>query len=215
MCIRDSCYLGGMPGGGMAEVFGLRSEEIDALYDGQYNAMSFQGVRYRISELCDLVKTNTAAVLSTYEDDFYAGQPSLTVNRYGKGKAYYLAAKAEDAFYVDFYRLLAEENGVAPALDGRLPHGVTASLRKGSQDIVIVQNYNEKPAAVPLNASYTDLETGNVLSGTLELSKYLSLIHIYCQRARPGFPPSGGRSWQFPRCRTAPPPGRWPGFPRR
>ena len=70
------------------------------------------------------------------------------------------------------YRLLAEENGVAPALDGRLPHGVTASLRKGSQDIVIVQNYNEKPAAVPLNASYTDLETGNVLSGTLELSKY-------------------------------------------
>ena len=168
----DLCYLGGMPGGGMAEVFGLRSEEIDALYDGQYNAMSFQAVRYRISELCDLVKTNTAAVLSTYEDDFYAGQPSLTVNRYGKGKAYYLAAKAEDAFYVDFYRLLAEENGVAPALDGRLPHGVTASLRKGSQDIVIVQNYNEKPAAVPLNASYTDLETGNVLSGTLELSKY-------------------------------------------
>lgn len=168
----DLCYLGGMPGGGMAEVFGLRSEEIDALYDGQYNAMSFQGVRYRISELCDLVKTNTAAVLSTYEDDFYAGQPSLTVNRYGKGKAYYLAAKAEDTFYVDFYRLLAEENGVAPALDGRLPHGVTASLRKGSQDIVIVQNYNEKPAAVPLNASYTDLETGNVLSGTLELSEY-------------------------------------------
>lgn len=55
---------------------------------------------------------------------------------------------------------------------GRLPHGVTASLRKGSQDIVIVQNYNEKPAAVPLNASYTDLETGNVLSGTLELSEY-------------------------------------------
>ena len=30
----DLCYLGGMPGGGMAEVFGLRSEEIDALYDG-------------------------------------------------------------------------------------------------------------------------------------------------------------------------------------
>ena len=33
--------------------------------------MSFQGVRYRISELCDLVKTNTAAVLSTYEDDIF------------------------------------------------------------------------------------------------------------------------------------------------
>ena len=168
----DLCYLGGMPGDGMTQVFGLRSEEIDALYDGQYNAMSFQNTRYQLSELCDLVKVDTASVLSTYEKDFYAGQPALTVNSYGKGRAYYLAAKAEDRFYLDFYRFLAAESGVVPALDGQLPYGVTASLRKGSRDIVIVQNYNDRPAAVALNAPYTDLETGNAVSGSLELPAY-------------------------------------------
>ena len=168
----DLCYLGGMPGDGMTQVFGLRSEEIDALYDGQYNAMSFQNTRYQLSELCDLVKVDTASVLSTYEKDFYAGQPALTVNSYGKGQAYYLAAKAENRFYLDFYRFLAAESGVAPALDGQLPYGVTASLRKGSRDIVIVQNYNDRPAAVVLNAPYTDLETGDAVSGSLELPAY-------------------------------------------
>lgn len=98
------CYLDGMPGDGMTEVFGLRSEEIDALYDGQHNAMSFRGIRYELSELCDLVKTTTASTLATYEEDFYAGQPALTVNHYAAGAAYYLAAKAEDGFYLNFYR---------------------------------------------------------------------------------------------------------------
>ena len=95
--------------------------------------MSFQGVRYRISELCDLVKTNTAAVLSTYEDDFYAGQPSLTVNRYGKGKAYYLAAKAEDAFYVDFYRLLAEETELRRRWTAGFPTALPPVCGKGAR----------------------------------------------------------------------------------
>lgn len=168
----DLCYLGGMPGDGMTEVFGLRSEEIDALYDGQHNTMRFRGIRYELSELCDLVKTTTATALATYEEDFYAGQPALTVNRYGAGAAYYLAAKAEDGFYSNFYHSLIEEIGVSPALDGQLPHGVTASLRKGTRDIVIAQNYNEKRVTVPLNTSYIDLETGKAVSGTLELPGY-------------------------------------------
>ena len=63
---------------------GLRSMEIDGLYDGEWN----EGVpvpqnrlhltrTYRCSNLCELVKPSTAEVLMTYGKDFYAGMPAL------------------------------------------------------------------------------------------------------------------------------------------
>ena len=168
----DLCYLGGMPGEGMSEIFGLRSEEIDALYDGQYNAMTYQGRRYQISELCDLTVLQGADVLSSYEQDFYAGRPALTVHPYGKGRAYYQAALLEDGFYLDFYQNILRECGIRPALDAPLPFGVTAGLRKADKEIVIVQNYNPHSVKIPLNTPMADLESNALLSDSLELSTY-------------------------------------------
>mgnify|MGYP000523815425 CR=1 FL=1 len=75
------------------DVMGLRSTEIDGLYDGEYN----RGVPVRGNELC-LTKTYTCNhlcelvkyVYCTASDDLrnrlYAGLPALTVNLFGKGK---------------------------------------------------------------------------------------------------------------------------------
>ena len=68
----DLCFLGGTPHG-LLDVMGLRSMEIDGLYDGEWN----EGVpvpqnrlhltrTYRCSNLCELVNPSTAEVLMTY-----------------------------------------------------------------------------------------------------------------------------------------------------
>lgn len=169
---NDLCFLGGMPGGGMMEVFGLRSEEIDSLFEGQYNEMEWNNKAYKLSKLCDLVKLSTASVLAEYQHDFYANNPALTVNNLGKGKAYYLCANPEQTFYSDFYDEITKEANVQPSIDALLPKGVTATLRKGKRDIAIVQNFNPEPAEVILNHPVTDMETGEKITETLNIPTY-------------------------------------------
>lgn len=111
---NDLCFLGGTPHG-LMDVFGLRSTELDALYDQDVNAGVGEGKTYEIRNFCDLVKTNGAETLLAYRDDFYAGYPALTKNVFGEGEAYYVCADFEQAFYDDFCRKLAEEKGLERA----------------------------------------------------------------------------------------------------
>ena len=174
---NDLCYLGGMPGE-MMDLVGLRSEEIDALYDGEYNgvvmekenALGMSG-SYTSSELMDRIKVSTAEVLGRYQTDFYAGEPCLTVNTYGKGKVYYIASKNDMAFLRDFYRVLRMQTGVANEFEGCLPYGVAAGVREDEENrYVVFQNYGDQ-AIVKLTKSYKDLQTDACIGGTLMLGK--------------------------------------------
>ena len=88
------------------EAAGLRTEEIDALYDWEENFgipengnhLGITGT-YTCKNLCELVKTSDAEILMRYGKDFYAGKPVLTHKTYGKGHIYYVCADMELAFY--------------------------------------------------------------------------------------------------------------------
>lgn len=106
---NDLCFLGGFPGP-LRKVTGIWSEEIDALYDTDVNHVVLEngnplGLKgeYEARQLCDLIHAETAQVLATYKDDFYAGRPALTVNSFGKGKAYYIAFRNNGDFLDDCY----------------------------------------------------------------------------------------------------------------
>lgn len=155
---NDRCFLGGRPHG-LMDVFGLRAEEIDGLYDWEENALCLpkgadadgMKARYRCKYLCDLVKPATAKTLMVYGEDFYAGTPALLVNEYGAGKAYYVCADAEQAFYDDLYRRLAAEAGVAGIWEEAVPEGVEVTRRKGGDaEYVFLQNFSRHPVSVRL-----------------------------------------------------------------
>lgn len=165
----DLCYLGGMPGEGLSELFGLRSEEIDGLYDGQTNRLvPLDGFlpreSYRLYELCDLVKCSTAIPLALYGEDFYRGMPALTRNLFGDGEAYYLAARGEQALLDDLTQVLADRLQLRRALDADLPEGVTATVREGKIPAVFVQNFMPHDIQLQLRRTYADLETGELLN---------------------------------------------------
>lgn len=53
------------------------------------------------------------------------------MNEFGKGRAYYLAARSDDRFLNDFYGRLAGELPLPAALEGsQMPRGVTAQARQ-------------------------------------------------------------------------------------
>jgi beta-galactosidase len=178
---NDLVILGGWPGSKLREVLGIWDEEIDALYENDRNAMVFDtgnplglGREYELRDYCALVHPEGAEVLATYRDDFYAGRPALTANAFGDGMAYYLASNPDAHFLADFYGALDANLGLLHSLDAELPHGVSAQLRTdGETKYVFLMNFNAEPVVIDLGtAIYTDLLTGDALSGVTELDVY-------------------------------------------
>ena len=152
----DLCFLGGTPHG-LMDVMGLRSTEIDGLYDGESNVgipaagnSLHMAKSYTCTTLCDLVKTSTAETLMVYGEDFYAGMPALTRNNFGEGQAYYVCADFEQAFYDELYRKIAAEADVKRVVS-HIPNGVEVTTRRTKEaEYVFVQNFNRGPVEIKL-----------------------------------------------------------------
>ncbi|MFW5653636.1 MAG: beta-galactosidase trimerization domain-containing protein, partial [Planctomycetota bacterium] len=120
--------------GPLRDLLGIRSEEMDVLYPDERCPIQPQpGVswirgEHAARDFCDLIHVDDADVLATYAGEFYEGRPALTVARRGKGRAYYLAFRAQQPWLDQMYAQLLEEQGVQPLID-HLPEGVTAQVR--------------------------------------------------------------------------------------
>lgn len=150
----DKCYLEGTPHG-LTEAAGIRTEEIDALYDWEENHgipetgnhLGITGT-YTCKNLCELAKVSDAEVLMRYGEDFYQGYPVLTHRNYGKGHIYYVAADMEAAFYEDFLGRVADEAKIQVPL-AFVPEGVSVTTRE-TEDIeyLFVQNFARETRTV-------------------------------------------------------------------
>lgn len=183
----DLCFMGGRPGP-LRKLLGIWSEELDVLYDddantvvpAKGNGLGLKG-RYGAHIFCDLVHAEGARVLATYGRDFYKGRPALTVNRVGEGEAYYQAARSDGRFLDDFYGALIRRIGLRPALDAKLPAGVTAQVRtNGKQRFVFVLNFVNKPRTIRFaaRAGMTDLLTGRSVRAAVTMPAYGALVLV-------------------------------------
>jgi beta-galactosidase len=174
---HDLCHLGGFPGP-LRKTLGIWAEEIEGLYDHDVNGVKVTDGNelgltgtYESHEVCEIVHPEGAEVLGVYTGDFYAGSPALTLNRFGKGRAYHMATRLKDDFLGDFYRKLADDVGLTRALNTDLPSGVTAQVRTdGAFDYVFLMNFSSQEKSVSLdNREYADLETGETMDGGIDL----------------------------------------------
>ncbi len=184
---NDLCFLGGFPGP-LRKVLGVWSEEIDALYDEDVNhvVMKQSGKEYAAVELCDLIAAETAEVLAVYKEDFYAGRPALTRNKFGAGRAYYLAFRSREDFLLDFYGRLISDLNIEQPLPGELPQGISVHKRTdGEHDFIFIMNFNPSQQTVALgDADFEELISGGKEQGTVRLPGYGA--KILKRRIKPG-----------------------------
>ena len=171
---HDLCYIGKTPALGLSDMLGITFEDIDALYDYMKNTVVFGDKEYGTSRLCEIITADTAKVLGTYKDDFYAGTPAFTVNNFGKGTAYYQATFMNSEFSDEFYEKLCNTLDIKKALDTKLPHGVTAGVRtdENGKEYIFIQNFMNEENEITLPCSVHDLLTGEDLSGEITLKAY-------------------------------------------
>lgn len=119
-----------------------------------------------VTEVCELLALEGAEPVAVYDADFYAGTPCLTRNRFGKGEAWYAAARLTQQGLDALYGDLAAQLQLERALPCKLPAGVVATERGGA---AFVQNYSGKSQVLRLAGAYTDLLTGERVEGMTTL----------------------------------------------
>lgn len=162
---NDLCYLGDTPHN-LTDVLGVRTEEIDGLWDGQSNTIegtmpeSDQPVAYRCDTLCELDSLEGAKTHMVYGRDFYRGKPVLTSHSFGKGTAWYLAADPDETFLADLTGYLVKFAGIHPLI-ARVPEGVSVQSRVAcGKRYIFAENYSGREQKIRIP------ERGTVLYGS-------------------------------------------------
>jgi beta-galactosidase len=154
----DAIRLGGYPGA-FRELLGIRIEEFFPLHPEQTVTLSdgAQG-----SLWSEMLRTESAQLLTSYTDGPVAGAPATTVNQFGAGRAYYLSTRLDSDSLGEVLRSVCADAGVvAPA---QVPEGVEVVRRHdGENGYLFVINHTE--TEIEVDAAGTELLTGTVVSG--------------------------------------------------
>ena len=152
---HDLVITGGYPGR-LRDILGIWVEESDALPRGTENQITYNEEVYPATLLCDIMHLEGAEALSCYEKDFYANTPALTVNHYGKGKAYYVGTRLNEAFYKTFLKECLQGQGVTPILETEQGIEITRRYKK-QNSYLFALNHTDKDKTVQLSEQGTDI----------------------------------------------------------
>ena len=186
-CVMD--YLPGLA----AELAGTDIPEYSfvAPDDGKVCA-DWDGERIEAAVFNDILAPvgENAEVLAVYADSYYAGEPALIRNRFGKGEAYYFGGAFSLEAAKAFLRRLGAAQPYAELID--VPEGCEIAVRRkpvmengaagGAAAAgeaagegaawLFVLNYQHEPAQITLKRPMRELTCGETEEGTVTLEKF-------------------------------------------
>lgn len=170
------CFLGGFPGDGLKDLFGIVSEEIDSLYAADRNGIALTDGRredaqadWEVRDYAEILRVEDAQVLGVYTDDFYRGGAAVTCKNHGKGNAYYVAARTAAANMRPLFRQMLADAGIP---ERELPAGVEYHVRSGAQGrYEFYLNHTTETVEVP-GVTGRDILMDTAADGTLTLAGY-------------------------------------------
>jgi beta-galactosidase len=180
---EDLVFEDGQPGP-LRSLLGLWIEEADALYDGERVGIEPIPTDTPLVpggnaiEICERIHLETATPLARYTSEFYAGEPCLSVNTFGKGEAYYVAFRAESDYVGALTRGIFAKAGLVSVWPVPLPDGVNAQKRvAGETEFIFLMNFNDHAASISTaRDKWIDAVTGIPAPETIPLSAFGVLV---------------------------------------
>ncbi|WP_242102086.1 beta-galactosidase [Lysobacter sp. M2-1] len=150
--------------GRLTDVFGLRTNEF---YNAGAVATEIDGeqVKGDIGHY-EVLEPSTAQVLARFTN-MEGNTPSITLNRFGKGRAIYVATPAQPQIMRPLYRQLYASLGIEPG--PKTPDGVYARVVEGR---VLYVNAAGEPRDVPIDGTMSGVLSGKRWTGTLQLPPF-------------------------------------------
>jgi beta-galactosidase len=119
----------------------------------------------------DVIEAKKAETVLQFTNDYFAGCPAVTCNRYGAGKAYYIGTELDRSTLYTLFDQVSADIGLEPVLPA-LPQGVEAVCRiretgEGAvtEELFFLINHNNDSVSCVLAECYTDLLSGERISG--------------------------------------------------
>lgn len=167
---NDLCFLGGFPGDGLMELFGIWNEEIDTLYPTQKTSVKYNSCKYDAIDYCEKIHLKTAKALGSFEDDWLKNSPAVTFNECGKGKAYYIAFRSNEDFLEQFYDDIVPDRN-------KFGHGLFVRTRTDAKRIYyFIQNWKSVECDVKLDDEYKNEFTGECVKEKMTLSPLETVV---------------------------------------
>jgi beta-galactosidase len=169
----------------LAELCGVEVAEYDPLGREGANSLRFEpgepaplagvgalaGRSCAVTEWCDILAPIGAEVVARYEQDYYAGEPALTLNRAGQGWAAYLGAFGGQALMGPIAEWSAAMAGITPAVAP--PEGVEVAYRvKDGRTLTFMLNHTGQPQTLPMPAGGTELISQQPCGSAMTLPPY-------------------------------------------
>ncbi len=139
--------------GRLSELTGSEVLDYDCLRDARV-AVEFLNTGYTCRNWCDLMKTSEGVkILAVYGSEFYAGEPCITKNEYGKGCCYYIGTEPDEALTAALAGYMAGE-AVIESL-GEAGEGVELAAReKDAKRWLFVMNHTDGEKTYSVDSSY-------------------------------------------------------------
>jgi beta-galactosidase len=147
--------------GGLTDVFGLRTS---AFYNAGTLQTTVAGAEVK-AELgrYEVLEPSTAEVLARF-DNVDGKTPAITLNRYGQGRAIYVATAAHPQLMRPLYRELYASLGLAPG--PKTPEGVYARVVAG------------RTLYVNTTGETRDVAIGDTMNGVLSGKRWTGMLHL-------------------------------------
>ena len=177
---NDLTYVGGMPGCGLRDLFGLRvNETSDYSFPGCgiQNSVLYRGKAYPVKANADIPILEGAEKLGEYEEDFFRGASAVSKNRYGNGTAYHIAFRPDEAFAYDFIKDLCESLEIhAPDAVTGDPH-IRVICREGDGEAYyFALNCSKEEQTVTLHHPMMNILEEKTLNGSYTLPPFGYLV---------------------------------------
>ncbi len=192
---NDQCHLGGFPGP-LREVTGVWAEEYNALaphrrVEMEWTSGTVPGLEgsAEIRTVVEGLRLQGSEALATFTGGRYEGQPAVTRNRFGKGRAYYLGAKLPHPCLKGLVGHALTEAGVRRIHGFELPAGVYVTERSDAEgNGLFVMNFTAATKTVALEMDQEMIwPDARTVSGTLELPAFgLAVLRnmFHCRESR-------------------------------
>lgn len=162
----------------MNDLFGITIDDFTLLREGDPGRFAHWGDQQVEMNLCHDILTpiaETCQVRAVYSDDYYQGQPAITENRYGKGRAIYTGA----AFSMQTVQALLDYLGLSepyqPEL--RIPEACELAVRENADSrYVFLLNYSSQEQSIECTRPWQELLTQTEITGHKVIKPYDVLI---------------------------------------
>jgi beta-galactosidase len=166
---NEHIRLGGYPAP-FRDMLGLVIEEYVPYSETQSNTLcTTDGRQFSCSFWSDVIHLNTAQALATFEQDYYAGGPAITRNRFGKGTAYYVSTVPDQSgmdWLLDEICKTAHVKSAVP----NIPAAVEVLQRANEKaSWLFLLNHSTDKVIVSLEQSGLDLLTDTEAKDSIEL----------------------------------------------